>query len=180
MGKGKALECGRGGSFPLVRSHGLRAALFYVLTLRKFSYCSHSVVHNFNCCSVVNVINNKNSVQRPTFTYSTAQRDSTSSRTVRGRIRSVCSGARAVPAPSGGGGSTARSASPHRRPASRPAPPRRSRLAGDRGPGAFFSTAGGQAARRTANRATEQRTDRTLTERPRSPLQIGRRRNSYV
>ena len=97
MGKGKALECGRGGSFPLVRSHGLRAALFYVLTLRKFSYCSHSVVHNFNCCSVVNV-NNKNSVQRPTFTYSTAQRDSTSSRTVRGRIRSVCSGARAVPA----------------------------------------------------------------------------------
>ena len=164
------------------RSHGLRAALFYVLTLRKFSYCSHSVVHNFNCCSVVNVINNKNSVQRPTFTYSTAQRDSTSSRTVRGRIRSVCSGARAVAsrAPSGGGGSTARSASPHRRPASRPAPPRRSRLAGDRGPGAFFSTAGGQAARRTANRATEQRTDRTLTERPRSPLQIGRRRNSYV
>ena len=36
MGKGKALECGRGGSFPLVRSHGLRAALFYVLTLENF------------------------------------------------------------------------------------------------------------------------------------------------
>ena len=67
MGKGKALECGRGGSLPLVRSHGSRAAL---LTFRKFSYCSHSVVHNFYCCSVVTTVNNKNSVQRPTFTYS--------------------------------------------------------------------------------------------------------------
>ena len=65
MGKGKALECGRGGSLPLVRSHGSRAAL---LTFRKFSYCSHSVVHNFYCCSVVTTVNNKNSVQRPTFT----------------------------------------------------------------------------------------------------------------
>ena len=39
-----------------------------VLKGRKFSYCSHSVVHNSYCCSVVTV-NNKNSVQRPTFTY---------------------------------------------------------------------------------------------------------------
>ena len=32
-------------------SHGSRAALF-----QRYTYCSHSVVHNFYCCSVVTVI----------------------------------------------------------------------------------------------------------------------------